>query len=139
MSLIVIPDELDAMIESTARHSSSCAIQLLLEVEPLGSVFLDEVGLATAPPQIGRERQAVARCAGGEADARQRRPGLVDELAQLASAFGADRSRRRRIPGRGTGGPARADDSGADDGDAANGFVVWYMSCSPMRWCQISA
>ena len=43
ISLIVSPDELDAMITSGGSSSSSWPIELLLEVQPLGPVLLDEV------------------------------------------------------------------------------------------------
>ena len=40
---MVSPDELDAMITSAGSSSSSCRIELLLEIDPLGPVLLDEV------------------------------------------------------------------------------------------------
>ena len=50
MTLGVMPDELEAMIESIGRRFVHLGEQLHLEIRTLGTVFLDEVGAPTAPP-----------------------------------------------------------------------------------------
>ena len=54
---MVSPDELDAMMTSGGNSSSSCPIELLLEIDPLGPVLLDEVGASHRRRKISRERQ----------------------------------------------------------------------------------
>ena len=94
--------------------------QLHLEIRPLGPVFLDEVRLRQRLFHICREGQAIARRAFGKADARQVLPGFVDVFAQIG--FGVRRgigrddieSAREIFSG-----PAGADDSSANNGDAS--------------------
>ena len=101
--------------------------QLHLEIRPLGAVFLNEVRRRQRLLHVGREGQLIPGRAGGQADARQHLPRLVDVLAEL-------RLRVRRRVGGDHVEPARqiecgqacADDSGADDRDGVNGLVVGH-------------
>ena len=98
--------------------------QLHLEVRPLGSVFLDEVGLRQRFVHVRRKGQAVARRAVRETDVGQVWPCFIDVLAQVSFRVWRGIGRNdveaaRQILCR----PARADDSGADDGDSTYWFV----------------
>ena len=99
--------------------------QLDLELGPLGSVLLNEVGLRERLFHIRREAQAVARCTGREPDRFKLFPGFVNILAQVRFGIGAgigcdDVEAAGEVLRR----PACSDDSGAHDGDTVNWLVV---------------
>ena len=112
------------------RGSVNVCEQLHLEIRALRSVFLDEVGVGQRILQARRERQTIAGCAVRQADAGQQRPGFIDVLAKVGLGV-------RRWIGRDdveaaceiVGGPARADDAGADDSNAVNRFVERHDEC----------
>ena len=115
-------------------------IELLLEVDPLGPVFLDEVCGTNCCREICRECQVRLRCAGRKTQSLERRPGRLDELSQrrlrVRRDVGGDdlqslREEQRR--------PARANDAGSDDGDSANRFVVRHGLVLLQVGFQISA
>ena len=117
------------MIESSGVASSMSREQLHLELGPLGAVFLDEVGLRQRLLHVRGEGQAVARRARREADGVELPPRLVHVLAQVGFRVGGGVGRDHVEAARQVlGGPARADDPGADDGDSVDGFVEGHDS-----------
>ena len=112
------------MIESTGSGVVHVGEQLHLELGPLGGVFLDEVGLRQRRLHVRGEGQAVAHRSRGEADGFELPPRLVNVLAQVGFRVGGGVGRDHVEAARQVlGGPARADDPGADDGDSVDGFV----------------
>src|SRR5262245_44653623 len=82
ISLMVSPDELDAMLTSGGEQLIELPIELLLEIDPLGPVLLDEVGAGDRLRECGRELQVRLRRSGREAQSLERRPGGLHELPQ---------------------------------------------------------
>ena len=121
------------MITSGGQQLVELAIELLLEIDPLGPVLLDEVGTGERLREVGRELEVRLRRSGRQAQSLERRPGGLHELPQRG--FCVRRDVRRddlQSLGEKQRGPARADHAGADDGDAANGLGIGHV-ISPMR------
>ena len=53
---MVRPDELDAMITSGGNSLVELPIELLLEIDPLGSILLDKIRALDRREKIGRKR-----------------------------------------------------------------------------------
>jgi len=103
-------------------------IELLLEIDPRGPVLLDKVDADDRLRERGRELQVRLRRSGREAQSLERRPGGFHELPQRG--FRVRRDVRRddlQSLGEKQRDPARADDAGADNGDAANGLGIGHV------------
>ena len=99
------------------------SIELLLEIDPLGPVLLDKVGALDRCRKVGLERQFGLGCPGAKAQPLERRPSRFDEPLQGGFCMRRDIGRHDLQAVREEeGGPARANDASADDGDAANGL-----------------
>jgi hypothetical protein len=108
-------------------------VQLLLEVQPFGSVFLDQIHASQRGRQVAGEGKTRLRCAGRETQPLQRRQAAFTNLRSAASASGAMSVATTSSPfGEILRGPARADYASADDCDAANGFGRGHKN-APMR------
>ena len=127
ITLIVIPDELDAMIESDRRSRVNVGKQLDLEVRSLGSVFLHEIGVRNGCFHVSREAEPLSRCFGRQTHGSQRRPRCVDVFPQVRFSI---RCRIRcdniKAVRQILCCPAGTDDSGTDDGNSANRFVIGH-------------
>src|SRR4029077_12470250 len=106
-------------------------VELNLELGPLGSVFLNEVGIRDGFLHVRSEAQAAARCSWRKTENREKFPGVVHVLAQVLFSV------RRWIGGNHVEPagkvlrcPARADDPGTDNRDPANRFLEWHSQIS---------
>ena len=124
ITLGVIPDELDAMSESAGVASSMSAKSLILNSGRSGAFSWTKSASRQRLLHVRGEGQAVARCARRKADGFELPPRVVNVLAQVGfrvrGGVGRDHVEAARQI---LGGPACADDSGADDGDSVDRFV----------------
>ena len=128
ITLGVIPEELDAMNESAGVAASMSAKSLILNSGRSGAFSWTKSASRQRRLHVRGEGQAVARCAGRQADGGELVPRVVHVLAQfrfrVRGGIGRDHVEAAcQI----LGGPARADDSGADDGDSVDGFVEGHV------------
>jgi hypothetical protein len=103
-------------------------IELLLEIDPLGPVLLDKVDADGRLRERGRKLQVRLRRSGREAQSLERRPGGLHEFPQRGFCIRRDvRRDDLQSLGKKQSGPARADDAGPDNGDAANGLGIGHV------------
>jgi hypothetical protein len=106
-------------------------IKLFLEVDPLGPILLDKVRALDRCGKVGLEGQLGLGRARRKAQSLERRPGRFDEALQGGFCIRRDIGRHDLQAVREEeGGPARANDASADDGDAANGLVDGHYQVS---------
>jgi hypothetical protein len=115
----VRPEELDAIITSGGNSSSSCRYSFFLKSIRSGPFSWTR----SAPLTAVLERQFGLGCPGAKAQPLECRPRRFDEPLQGGFCIRRDIGRHDLQAVREEeGGPARANDASADDGDAANGL-----------------
>src|SRR5258708_981813 len=82
MTSMVIPEELDARIESTGAAASISEKSFILEPGRSGGFLRQKSGAGRGASNIGRESQPIARGTRRQANPRQCTPSLLDILPE---------------------------------------------------------
>jgi hypothetical protein len=140
ISLMVSPDELDAMITSLRQQHVELSIETLPENDSLGPVLPHEIDVSDRLRERAREIRVRLRRSGRETQSLTRRPGSLCETSQrrlsIRSNVGRDdfqplRKEQCR--------PARSNDPRSDDGNSANWPAIgpvaypWIVSGAAAR------